>query len=247
MEFEGKTALVTGGGQGIGAATARRLVAAGANVVVADINGELLDGLEAELGEQLVGEVADCGVDADIERAIETAVDRFGGLDILVCGAIHRAKGAFLDVTEEDLDMALAVNIKGYFLSVQKAVPHFRARGGGKVILISSTFGFVGAPDFSVYCTTKGAVVNMTRTLALELAQENINVNAVAPGPIKTEGMAAMIANDPTIESHRTAGMPLRRFGTSDEVADSILFLASDQARYLHGHNLVVDGGYLAV
>ena len=183
----------------------------------------------------------------DIERAIETAVDRFGGLDILVCGAIHRAKGAFLDVTEEDLDRALAVNIKGYFLSVQKAVPHFRARGGGKVILISSTFGFVGAPDLSVYCTTKGSVVNMTRTLALELAQENINVNAVAPGPIKTEGMAAMIANDPTIESHRTAGMPLQRFGTPDEVAASILFLASDQARYLHGHNLVVDGGYLAV
>ena len=247
MDFEGETALITGGGQGIGAATARRLVAAGANVVVADINGDLLDGLEAELGEQLVGEVADCGVVADIERAIETAVDRFGGLDILVCGAIYRAKGAFLDVTEEDLDRALAVNIKGYFLSVQKAVPHFRARGGGKVILISSTFGFVGAPDLSVYCTTKGSVVNMTRTLAFELAQENINVNAVAPGPIMTEGMAAMIANDPSIESHRTAGMPLPRFGTPDEVADSILFLASNQARYLHGHNLVVDGGYLAV
>jgi NAD(P)-dependent dehydrogenase (short-subunit alcohol dehydrogenase family) len=247
MEFEAKTALITGGGQGIGAATARRLVAAGANVVVADIDAALLGGLEAELGGQLVGVEADCGVAADIERAIETAVSRFGGLDILVCGAIHRAKGAFLDVTEDELDRALAVNIKGYFLSVQKAVPHFRAKGGGKVVLISSTFGFVGAPDFSVYCTTKGSVVNMTRTLAFELARENINVNAVAPGPIMTEGMAAMIARDPTIEGHRTAGMPLPRFGTPDEVADSILFLASDQARYLHGHNLVVDGGYLAV
>jgi NAD(P)-dependent dehydrogenase (short-subunit alcohol dehydrogenase family) len=247
MEFEGKTALITGGGQGIGAATARRLVAEGANVVVADINAELLSQMEEELGDRFVGEEADCGVSAEIERVIEATVDRFGALDILVCGAIYRAKGPFLDVEEHDLDRALAVNIKGYFLSVQKAVPHFRSRGGGKVVLISSTFGFVGAPDFSVYCTTKGAVVNMTRTLAFELAQENINVNAVAPGPIMTEGRVAMIGNDPTIERHRTAGMPLPRFGTPDEVADSVLFLASDRARYLHGHNLVVDGGYLAV
>lgn len=247
MQFEDKTALITGGAQGIGAATARRLVAEGANVVVADINSESLAEMEAELGERFVGEEADCGVSTDIERVIDLAVGRFGGLDILVCGAIYRAKGPFLDVEEDDLDRALAVNIKGYFLAVQKAVPHFRSRGGGKVVLISSTFGFVGAPDFSVYCTTKGSVVNMTRTLAFELARENINVNAVAPGPIMTEGMAAMIANDPTIEGHRTAGMPLPRFGTPEEVADSILFLASDQASYLHGHNLVVDGGYLAV
>ena len=247
MKFDGETALITGGGQGIGAATARRLVAEGANVVVADINGGLLKGLETELGERLVGVIADCGVAEEIEVAVGTAVDRFGGLDILVCGAIHRAKGPFLGVTEEDLDRALAVNVKGYFLSVQKAVPHFRSRGGGKVILISSTFGFVGAPDFSVYCTTKGSVVNMTRALAFELAKENINVNAVAPGPIMTEGMDAMVADDPSIETHRTAGMPLGRFGTPDEVADSILFLASEEARYLHGHNLVVDGGYLAV
>lgn len=247
MQFEDKTALITGGAQGIGAATARRLVAEGANVVVADINAESLSQMKAELGDRFVGEEADCGLSTDIDRAIESAVGRFGGLDILVCGAIYRAKGPFLDVEEGDLDRALAVNIKGYFLAVQKAVPHFRSRGGGKVVLISSTFGFVGAPDFSVYCTTKGAVVNMARTLAFELARENINVNAVAPGPIMTEGMAAMIAKDPTIEGHRTAGMPLPRFGTPEEVADSILFLASDQAGYLHGHNLVVDGGYLAV
>ena len=141
MEFEGKVALITGGGQGIGAATARRLVAAGANVVVADVDAALLDLLEREFSGQLVGVVADCGVSADIEGAIQTAVSRFGGLDILVCGAIHRAKGAFLDVTEDELDRALAVNVKGYFISVQRAVPHFRARGGGKVVLISSTFG----------------------------------------------------------------------------------------------------------
>lgn len=247
MDFTDKTAFITGGAQGIGAATARQLVAGGASVVVADINDTALRALERELGDRLIGVVADCGVSADIEGAIEVAIERFGGLDILVCGAIHRAKGPFLEVTDDDLDRALAVNIKGYFVAVQRAVPHFRTRGGGKVILISSTFGFVGAPDFSVYCTTKGSIVNMARTLAFELAAENINVNAVAPGPIKTEGMAAMIEADPTIESHRTGGMPLPRFGTPDEVADSILFLASDQARYLHGHNLVVDGGYLAV
>ncbi len=250
MELAGKSALITGGAQGIGAATARLFLGEGASVAVADVDAGRLDALAAQIGEvggNLLPITADCGIAADLEDAVARVSSRFGGLDVLVCGAIFRPTKPFMDVTEEDLELAWRVNIKGYFLSVQKALPEFRKRGGGKVILISSTFGFVGAPNFSVYCVCKGAVVNMARALAYELAGENVNVNAVAPGPIMTEGMRGLIAADPTIETHRTANMPLPRFGTPEEVAESILFLASDRSRYVHGHNLVVDGGYLAV
>lgn len=250
MELAGKVALITGGAQGIGAATARLFAKNGASVAVADLNSERLADLQTAVesdGGQFLGIEADFGQSADIESAVNQTAARFGGLDIVVCGAIVRPTKRIDEVTEEDLDLAWNVNIKGYFLTVQKALPELRKRGGGNVILISSTFGFVGAPDFSVYCTSKGAIVNMARAFSVELASEGINVNAVAPGPIMTEGMERLIAEDPSIETHRTANMPLPRFGLPDEVAESILFLASDRSRYVHGHNLVVDGGYLAV
>lgn len=250
MELAGKTALITGGAQGIGAATARLFAKEGANVAVADLNGELLGALQAEVAEaggEMLGLQADCGRPEAIDDTIRRTVSRFGGLDIVVCGAIFRPTKPFEEVTEDDLERAWRVNVKGYFVTVQKALPELRKRGGGKVIFISSTFGFVGAPNFAVYCLSKGAIVNMARALSVELAGEGINVNAVAPGPIMTEGMEQLIADDPSIETHRTANMPLPRFGLPDEVADSILFLASERSRYVHGHNLVVDGGYLAV
>lgn len=249
-ELAGKTALITGGAQGIGAATAKLFAEHGAQVAVADLNGERLRALQSEveaLGGDLLPIEADCGEWADIDRAVAQTVERFGSLDVVVCGAIYRPTKPVDDVSEEDLDRAWRVNIKGYFRTVQAALPELRKRGGGHVVLISSTFGFVGAPDFSVYCTCKGAIVNMARALSVELAAEGINVNAVAPGPIMTQGMEQLIADDPTIESRRTANMPLPRFGLPEEVAESILFLASDRSRYVHGHNLVIDGGYLAV
>ena len=252
MELKDKIALITGGAQGIGAAAARLFAREGASVAVVDLDEEKLSQLEAEIraaGGRIKGIKADCGSLDKIGRMTTETVTEFGGLDILVTAAIfHPQKPVHMtEVAEADLDRALEVNVKGYFLSVQRAVLEFRKRGGEKVVLMSSNFGFVGAPNYSVYCSCKGAVANMARALTYELAKENINVNAVAPGPIMTDGMCKLIESDLTIESHRTTNMPLPRFGTPEEVAESILFLASDRSRYVHGHNLVVDGGYLAV
>ncbi len=250
MEFKEKVVLITGGAQGIGAATAKLFAKKGASVAVADIDAKRLIELEKEIegnGGKFKSIEVDCGTREGIEEMIRDASNSFGGIDILVCGAIFRPTKSFMEVEEEDLEQAWRVNIKGYYMSVQKAVPEFRKRGGGKVVLISSTFGFVGAPNFSVYCTCKGAIVNLARSLSFELAKEKINVNAVAPGPIMTEGMEELIREDPTIESHRTANMPLPRFGKPEEIAESIVFLSSQSSEYIHGHNLVVDGGYLAV
>ncbi len=175
MELEGKVALITGGAQGIGAATARLFCREGAAVAVADINEERLEALRADIvgaGGDMLPIAADCGKATDLAGTVTRTANRFGGLDVLVCAAIYRPTKPFMEVTEEDLDLAWRVNIEGYFLGVQKAVPEMRKRGGGKVILISSTFGFVGAPNFSVYCICKGAVVNMARALAFELAGE---------------------------------------------------------------------------
>ena len=250
MEFEGKVVLITGGAQGIGAATAKLFAKKGASVAVADLDGKRLEKLEEDIkesGGNFKSIEVDCGKSEDIEKMISETSKTFGGIDILVCGAIFRPTKPLMEVEEEDLDHAWSVNIKGYYLSVQKIVPEFRKRHGGKIVLISSTFGFVGAPNFSVYCACKGAIVNMARSFSFELAKENINVNAVAPGPIMTEGMEELIKKDPTIESHRTANMPLPRFGKPEEIAESIVFLSSESSEYIHGHNLVVDGGYLAV
>ena len=250
MEFEKKVVLITGGAQGIGAATAKLFAKKGASVAVADLDANRLGELEKDIqsgGGNFKSMVVDCGTSEGIEKMTRETSDSFGGIDILVCGAIFRPTKSFMEVEEEDLEKAWRVNIKGYYLSVQKVVPEFRKRGGGKVVLISSTFGFVGAPNFSVYCACKGAIVNMARSLSFELAKEKINVNAVAPGPIMTEGMVELIREDPTIESHRTSNMPLPRFGKPEEVAESIVFLSSESSQYVHGHNLVVDGGYLAV
>ena len=250
MGFEEKVVLITGGAQGIGAATAKLFAKKGAMVAVADLDGKRLANLDKEIhgsGGKFKYIEVDCGKSEGIEKMITETTNSFGGIDILVCGAIFRPTKPFMEVDEEDLDHAWRVNIKGYFLSVQKIVPEFRKRGGGKVVLISSTFGFVGAPNFSVYCACKGAIVNMARSFSFELAKENINVNAVAPGPIMTEGMEELIKEDPMIESHRTANMPLPRFGKPEEIAESIVFLSSKSSEYIHGHNLVVDGGYLAV
>ena len=248
MSVHGKVVIITGAAAGIGAATARLFARKGANLSLLDINGESLKKVEMDceaFGAGVLALRCDVSLLPELDTAISETLRRFDGIDILINNAIFRSIGPFLESKEEEFDKALFTNIKGYYFFIQKVVPYMLKRGGGRVINIASTFGFVGSHNLSAYCTCKGAVVNMTRALALELAPKNIHVNAVAPGPIMTEGMRDFIQRVPSVYESRIRDIPMGRFGTPEEVAEVCLFLASEECSYMNGSVLVADGGFL--
>lgn len=248
MILKGKTAVITGAASGIGAATAVRFAREGANLTLVDIDGPGLSRIEAECGQngrKVLPVSKDASDLAAMDEVVGRTAEEFGGLDVLVNNAVFRVFKPFLDVEPEEFRRSLEVNVTGYYFLAQKAIPHMLKAGAGSIINISSTFGFVGSPNLSPYCISKGAVANMTRTLALELAEKNIRVNAVAPGPIDTEGLRDIFHADPKVLEMRLADVPSGRLGRPEEMAEVCLFLASDASSYVNGHNLVADGGFL--
>ncbi len=249
MILKDKTAIVTGTASGIGRATAVRFAREGANVALVDMNAAGLAEAEAACGETgakslvLERDAADPGV---MDALVAETARAFGGIDILVNTIVHRVRGKFLDITIEEFRRVLEVNVTSYYFLTQKVVPHMIERGGGSVIHISSQLGFVVIPEYSPYCTSKGAVVNMTRALAFELADRNIRVNSVAPGPTDTPGINRGFQEDPQRLENLLADVPMGRMGRPEEIAEICLFLAGDASSYVTGHNLVADGGYLA-
>lgn len=242
----GKVALITGGSRGQGAAAARLFSAEGAAVVVADV-------LEAE-GEQVAAEVQaaggrarfvrlDVAVDADWRHAVETAERELGGLDVLVNNAgVTRAKGVER-TSEQEWEHVVGINEKGAWLGMRAALPAFRRRGGGAIVNTSSIYGVVGTASSTAYHASKGAVRALTKQAAVELAAEHVRVNCVLPGVIDTP-MLADIREDWLREL--LARTPAGRAGRPEEVAQAVLFLASDEASYITGAELAVDGGYTA-
>jgi len=239
----GKVALITGGARGQGAAHARRLAEEGARVLTGDV-------LDAEGEAAAVALRADgLAVDYlhldvtspdDWRHAVDTATGRHGGLDVLVnnAGIIH--VNPLVEERLEDWNALLAVNVTGVMLGMRTAVPALRARGGGSIVNISSIFGLAGASGYVAYCASKGAVVLMTKTGALELAADGIRVNAVCPGGVRT----------PMNEREEGGGVvpltPMGRRADVREITGTVLFLASDDASFVTGTEIVVDGGYLA-
>ena len=248
MDLRGKVVIITGAAAGIGAATAKLFARRGAGLALLDIDEEGLRKVETECksaGAKVFGLKCDTSLLPELDRAIRETLSRLDGIDILINNAIFRAIGPFLEIKEDEFDRSLFTNIKGYFFFAQKVVPHMLKRGGGKVINIASTFGFVGSPSLSAYCTCKGAVVTMTKAMAVELGAMKIQVNAVAPGPIMTEGMRDLIQRVPTVYESRVRDVPMGRYGTPEEVAEVCLFLASEACSYMNGSILVTDGGFL--
>lgn len=250
--LEGKSALITGGASGIGRATALLFAKEGAAVAVVDIN--------PNDGQAVAGEIKDSGGKAifircdvtrydDCQKAVQKVVDEFGGLDILFnnAGIIRRAD--VVETTEAEWDMVMNVNVKSIFLLSKFAIPVMSKAGGGSIINTSSGWGIKGGRNAISYCASKAAVVNMTKAMALDHGAQKIRVNSVCPGDTFTPMLrneARQLGQPEDEFMTEAADRPLRRYGQPEEIAQAVLYLASDAASYVTGSVLVVDGGGLA-
>ena len=245
MSFEGRAALVTGGASGIGRATAEALCGAGARVMLADINGDGADAAAEDLraqGGQAFGFKVDVADEGSVAAMTDAAVETMGRLDILVHSAGVGVERSLLDTTLEDWNRIIAINLTGSFLCARTAARVMVDAGYGRIVLLASAAGVRGGTGRTAYGASKGGVITLAKTLAVELAEAGVTVNALAPGPIETELVAAMHDGE-TRRAYR-AVTPANRYGSVQEVAAAALFLASDAASYVNGHVLSVDGGF---
>jgi 3alpha(or 20beta)-hydroxysteroid dehydrogenase len=249
----GKVAIVTGAAGGIGGATARLFIKLGAKVMLTDRDEAALKATCAELGDESCAmAVVDCTDEAAVEAAVAATVERFGTLNIMIANAGTEGRlGPIDQLSIEDVEQVLRVNVIGVWLAIKYAVPALKAAGGGSIVATASIAGTIGFPGAAPYVASKHAVIGLVKTAAMELAASNIRVNAVAPGPIDNRMMQSL--GDQLGQGHpdafRTAidsRIPMGRYGANEEIAQVIAFLASDAAAYCNGAVYVADGGYIA-
>lgn len=242
--FDNKIVLITGGTSGIGLETARQFVAQGAQVIVTGVTAQRLDEARKELGEKALVLAADLRQPESLDAVISEISQRFGHLDVVFANAGAGTASPLEDVTEAQIQEQFGLNFNGAFFTVQKAAPLLSK--GGSVILTTSFLNAVGTPGLSILSATKAAVRSLARTLGAELAPRGIRVNAVSPGPISTPFHSKLGLSDAQLKEVAAgieASVPLGRFGEAGEVAKAVLFLASDQASFITGDEIVVDGG----
>lgn len=250
--FEGKVALVTGGALGIGGATARRLASEGANVFIADIDDDAAQRNAARIrsnGGMATWSHIDVSRSEDCQRMVQETVLEFGRIDILVQNAFSvisgesQIHGDAVSVSESDWDYGMSVLVKALYLGAKHAIPHMRSASGGSIVNLASVHSYLQETGMLVYEAGKAAVVGMTRQMAVEYGPDNIRVNAIGPGHIVGEGLAEMWDANPSGHAFFKDQYPLRRTGVPDDIAAGIAFLCSDDASFITGHTLMIDGG----
>ncbi|MFK3797177.1 SDR family oxidoreductase [Pseudomonas sp. NPDC088444] len=242
--FDNKVILITGGTSGIGFETARQFIAQGAQVVVTGVSNQRVEATAKELGEKAVVLAADLRQPESLDAVIAEVAERYGRLDVVFANAGAGTAAPLEQITAAQIDEQFSLNFSGCFFTVQKAAPLLSK--GASVILTTSFLNSVGTPGLSILSATKAAVRSLARTLGAELAPRGIRVNAVSPGPISTPFHAKLGLSDEQLKEVAAgieASVPLGRFGEANEVAKAVLFLASDQASFITGEEIVVDGG----
>ncbi|MEE9428101.1 MAG: SDR family oxidoreductase [Paracoccaceae bacterium] len=245
MRLTGKTAIVTGGASGFGEGIVRKFVAAGARVMIADINSEAAASLANELGEMAQSYAVNVASYDDVQTMAEQAFTKFGKLDILVnnAGVTHHPM-PMEDVTEDEFDRVLAVNAKSVYLSAKHIVPHMKANGSGAILNVASTAGISPRPNLNWYNASKGWMITATKTMAIELAAYGVRVNAINPVAGETPLLQTFMGEDtPEIRAKFLATIPLGRFSTPEDMGNAACFLCSDEASMITGIAMEVDGG----
>jgi 2-keto-3-deoxy-L-fuconate dehydrogenase len=251
--LDGRTAVVTGAGRGIGLAIVERFLSEGASVVMTQRSaseGEAICArLQAGFPDRIAFVAADIRSPAEVERVTSTALERFGAIDVLCNNAGRGLVRTVHETSQDEYDLVMDTNVRGVFLACGAAIPHMLRQGRGSVVNIASVAAWVGFESDAAYCASKGAVVSLTRQMALDYATKGIRVNCVCPGFVDTEMMRVFVEShaDPSAVQDEIVGMhPMGRVGEPAEVAAAAAFLASDDASFITGESLAVDGGLLA-
>lgn len=251
--LSGKTAVITGGSTGIGLATAQRFVDEGARVFITGRRRAELDAAVKELGEAAIGVQGDVGNPADLDRLYAEIAEAGSGIDVLFVNAATVEAAPLGQITEDSVDRQLDIHFKGMLFTVQKALPLLsEGAAGGSIVLNSSIVAHKGVAGLTVYSAIKAAIRSFARTWAGELRGRNIRVNVVSPGYIATPGLEGLAAAQgapswDAFNTARNAEIPLGRLGTPQDIADAVLFLASDRSTYVTGTELLVDGGFISI
>jgi len=249
MRLKGKTALITGAGNGIGKTTALRFAAEGAEVAVADIREQAAAETAREIeraGGKALPIRMDISQEADWQHAVNQVVARFGQIDVLFNNAAIFLIKPLIETTVEDWDRIMGVNVRGTFLGLKHVIPVMIKQGGGSIINNASTAGLVGAKGVALYGSSKGAIRNLSKHAALEYAEYGVRVNSIYPGFVDTAMLKHRMDTEQNNSAEQGKKVPLGRIGEPREIADTVVFLASDESSYITGAEIVIDGGRTA-
>jgi NAD(P)-dependent dehydrogenase (short-subunit alcohol dehydrogenase family) len=249
MRLQDKVSIITGGASGMGRVAARMFAAEGAQVVVADVTEPAAQSVVDELtaaGGRAIAVAADVSKEADAKRMVDAAVEAFGRVDVLYnnAGIMPQADHSVIDTSVEDWDRVMAVNVRGVFLGCKYAIPKMVEQGSGSIINIASFVALIGCSNpQDAYTASKGAVLSLTRSLAVQFAPQGVRSNAICPGPVETPLLMDWLVKDEEAKRIRLARNPTGRFGKPEEIVHMAIYLASDESRWTNGAALVVDGG----